>query len=149
MKKLILLLLLVSCGFGEVSEVYNEDGIAINGYDPVAYFTESKPIPGFDEFTFQWNSATWKFSSSENLKTFRSNPEKYSPQFGGYCAYGMSNGEGYKATTNPEAWTIVGGKLYLNYSLKVKEKWLENKSERIEWASKNWPTVKNDVEVKQ
>ena len=149
MKKLVLIFLLVSCSGKEISEVYVEDGIAINGYDPVAYFTESKPIPGSDEFTFQWNSATWKFSTHENMEAFKAQPEKFSPVFGGYCAYGMSNGEGYKATTVPQAWTILDDKLYLNYNLKVKDKWLENQQERINEAWGNWPRVKNDVEVKR
>jgi len=147
--KFLILLILFACSGSEVSETYVENGIAINGYDPVAYFTQSAAVEGSEQYSFNWNNATWYFSSEQNLTTFKDNPDKYSPVFGGYCAYGMSNGEGYKATTDPNAWTIVDGKLYLNYSLKVKEKWLENQDERIEHAWENWPRVKNNEEVKR
>lgn len=114
---------------------------AIQGYDPVAYFTQSKPVKGVKEFSFNYADQMWYFATAENLELFKSNPEKYAPQFGGYCAYGMSRG--YKAKTEPDAWTIVEGKLYLNYNTDVRDNiWNEKQSEFIEKANANWPTVK-------
>ena len=123
------------------SEVFIKDGNAIQGYDPVAYFKESKPVKGNEQFNFKWNDANWIFSSQQNLDSFKLNPEKFAPQYGGYCAYGMS--DGHKAPTNPEAWTIVDGKLYLNYNSKVKVYWNKELAKRIEDADKNWPVLKN------
>jgi len=122
-------------------EVFTSHSQAIRGYDPVAYFKESKPVKGSDEYSFKWKDANWLFSSKENLDSFSMNPEKYAPQYGGYCAYGLS--EGHKAPTDPNAWTIIDGKLYFNYSLKVKEMWIKNPMERIEKADQNWPMLKD------
>src|SRR5437016_4674828 len=95
------------------SDPINKDGggIAIKGYDPVAYFTQSKPVKGSSAFTYQWMNATWWFASAEARDEFARIPEKYAPQYGGYCAYGVS--QGHTAPIDPEAWTIVEGKLYL------------------------------------
>lgn len=122
------------------SEVFVTDEGAIQGYDAVAYFKEGKPLKGKSEFSTLWNGAQWSFSSKQNLEMFKSNPEKYAPQYGGYCAYGTS--EGHKAPTQPDAFTIVNGKLYLNYNKDVRTEWSKNKKERILQADKNWPTVK-------
>jgi hypothetical protein len=115
MKHIVLFIVFIFC-FQIVfaQQVYVKNNQAIGGYDPVAYFKESKPVKGQDQFTFVWKDATWKFSSAENLNDFKATPEKYAPQFGGYCAYGMS--ENHKAPTSPDAWTIVDEKLYLNYN---------------------------------
>ena len=122
------------------AEVYNTSTHAINGYDAVAYFMEGKPVKGSDMFTYNWHQANWNFKSKENLNLFMKNPDKYAPQYGGYCAYGVS--EGHKAPTDPNAWTIVDGKLYLNYDAKVMGKWRSEKQDRIVKADKNWLTVK-------
>ena len=98
-------------------------------------------MKGVRDFTYQWNGANWYFSSKANQDSFSKNPEKYAPQYGGYCAYGCS--EGHKAPTDPNAWTIIDGKLYFNYSLKVKEMWVKNTNERIAQADKIWPTIKD------
>jgi YHS domain-containing protein len=116
---------------------------AIQGYDAVAYFTQSQPVKGSKEFSFTHADQTWYFASAENLELFKSNPEMYVPQFGGYCAYGMSRG--YKAQTEPDAWTIVDGKLYLNYNLEVRNLWNESQADFIEKANTNWPTVKEST----
>ena len=87
-------------------------------------------------------NATWHFSSAENLSLFKAEPEKYAPQFGGYCAYGMA--DGHKAPTQPDAWTIVDNKLYFNYNKEVLAKWRENRDESIKKAVDNWPTVRKD-----
>ena len=123
------------------AEVFSASSQAIRGYDPVAYFTEGKPVKGVKDFMYRWNDASWYFSSKANLDSFTKNPEKYAPQYGGYCAYGCS--EGHKAPTDPNAWTIIDGKLYFNYSLKVKELWVKNTGERIAQADKIWPTIKD------
>jgi YHS domain-containing protein len=122
-------------------QFFATDEGAIQGYDPVAYFTQEQPVKGSKEFSFNYSDQVWYFASAENLEVFKSNPEKYAPQFGGYCAYGMSRG--YKAKTEPDAWTIVEGKLYLNYNTDVRDNiWNEKQSEFIEKANANWPTVK-------
>jgi len=123
-------------------EVFIKSNAAIQGYDPVAYFEESKPVKGKSELSYSWKQATWHFASKQNLDDFKSNPEKYAPQFGGYCAYGMA--EGHKALTSPDAWTILDAKLYLNYNKDVKELWNKDRPGNIEKAKKNWPTIKND-----
>ena len=123
------------------SEVYATDDGAIRGYDPVAYFTESKPVKGKPEFKLEWQGQPWYFSSATNLAVFKASPETYAPQYGGYCAFGMSRG--YKASTEPQAWTIVDKKLYLNYSRSVQEDWNKQRQHFIQKADDNWPTVKS------
>ena len=117
-----------------------EDG-AIEGFDPVAYFTIGKPTRGKDQFSLEWSGATFKFSSQEHLDLFKAEPEKYAPQYGGYCAYAVS--EGATASTVPEAWTIVDDKLYLNYSRGVRSRWSEDIPGRVARANANWPDVLN------
>lgn len=116
--------------------VYQSDGVAINGYDPIAYFVENKPVPGKTEFSFEWNGAKWQFASNENLEKFKGNPEGYAPQYGGYCAYGASRG--YLAQTDPQAFTILDNKLYLNYNLDVRTEWMKDVNNRISKANENW-----------
>lgn len=128
---------------GQTSEIFSTKEGAVQGYDVVAYFTEHKAVKGLKEFTTLHAGEAWYFASAENLKTFKVSPEKYVPQFGGYCAYGMSRG--YKAKTDPEAWTIVEDKLYLNYNLEVRNIWNEKQREFINKANSNWPTVKSSV----
>ena len=99
-------------------------GTAIEGTDPVAYFTQSKPVEGSRKFSYEWKGATWRFVSAKNRDLFKANPGKYAPQFGGWCAFAVSRG--YTASIDPEAWSIVGGKLYLNYSLSVRDQWSED-----------------------
>ena len=145
MKKTILLTILFVVSatslFAQKSEVFKPSDQAIRGYDPVAYFTAGKPVKGDQKLVLHWKDADWHFASKENLNSFAKNPEKYAPAYGGYCAYGMS--EGHKAPTDPDAWTIVDGKLYLNYSVDVRTKWRENENERIDKANKNWPQLKD------
>ena len=97
---------------------------AINGYDPVAYFTVGKPVKGQDGLVTEWMGAKWKFSSKANLDLFKSDPEKYAPQYGGYCAYGITQGSLVKV--EPEQFTLRDGKLYLNYDADVQSKWLKD-----------------------
>lgn len=123
------------------SPIYAEGGIAIDGTDPVSYFKQGKPVAGSANITHTWQGATWLFSSEENRKAFAANLQAYAPQYGGYCSYAVS--EGYTASTVPEAWKIVDGKLYLNYSRGVQQLWQKNYSERIIKGDKNWPAVLN------
>lgn len=125
----------------EVKHSNTKNGIAIQGYDPVAYFESNKPVQGNKEITANYQDAVYYFSSKENKETFLKNPSSYIPQYGGFCAYGMS--EGYEAPIQPEAFTIVDNKLYLNYNLKVKATWVNEKDNRIEKANKNWEKEKN------
>ena len=120
-------------------EVFSKNNLAINGYDPVAYFTEGKPIKGNDSLSMEWKHAKWVFSSKANLDSFKLNPENYAPQFGGYCAYGMSRG--YKAPSEGDAWSIVAGKLYLNYNLDVRTLWNKDQVQFIEKAKINWQGI--------
>jgi len=123
------------------SPVFIEGKAAIRGYDAVAYFTEHKPVKGNKNFSYEWNGADWYFSNNANLDSFKTHPQKYAPQFGGYCAYGTA--EGHKAPTDPFAWTIINGKLYLNYNKEVQSLWKQKQDEYIENAEKNWPQLKD------
>ena len=123
----------------ETAPVYAEDGIAIDGTDPVAYFTEGRPVPGSSEHELMWNGATWRFSSAENLAAFEANPARYAPQFGGYCAWAVA--EGYTASTVPEAWSIVDDKLYLNFSRRIQRRWERDVPGNIARGVANWPGV--------
>jgi len=112
---------------------------AIKGYDTVAYFTENKAVKGSDDYSFEYKGATWLFSSQENLELFKANPQKYEPQYGGYCAYAVSQNQ--TASIKPELFTIHDGKLYLNFNKSINDKWLKQKEGYIVDADKNWPSL--------
>jgi uncharacterized membrane protein len=114
------------------------EGIALGGNDAVSYFTGT-PAKGSDEFSTDWKGAKWKFVSAANRDAFTASPEKYAPQYGGYCAYAVSKGT--TAPGDPNAWTVVDGKLYVNFSPAVKEKWSQNIPGNISLANGNWPKV--------
>ena len=118
----------------------NRKGLAINGYDTVAYFTQGKPVKGYSRFSHYYNGATWQFVSSENKTLFIQAPEAYTPQYGGYCAYAVS--QGYTARIKPDAWQIVEGKLYLNYNKWIQRKWEKMSSQYIKLADGNWPEIR-------
>lgn len=119
--------------------VYNEGGIAWDGFDPVAYFTKGAPTPGKAEYSTDHKGAKVLFSSAETRDMFVANPEKYAPQFGGYCAYAAS--KGYIAPTVPEAWTVHDNKLYLNFSLRARELWLKDVPGNVAKGNANWPGI--------
>ncbi len=119
--------------------IFNTDGIAINGIDPVAYFTESAPVDGNPEITLDWMEATWQFASEENLVMFEAEPETYAPRFGGYCAFAASRG--YLAPTIPIAWTVYEDRLYLNANLRAQELWLGELPDVIAAGEENWPAI--------
>lgn len=126
--------------FAGSASIYTDgSGAAASGYDVVAYFTEQRPVDGSDAYTAQYEGATWRFSSAENRDLFIAQPTRYAPQYGGYCAYAVAKGA--TASTVPEAWKIVDGKLYLNYSTGIKSRWEGQQSEFIATADRNWPGV--------
>jgi hypothetical protein len=126
---------------GEKSEIYkNWRGLAIMGYDPVAYHVAGTPVEGSGKREFKWKDAKWRFSSAENLNLFKADPERYAPRYGGYCAWAVS--QGYTASVDPKnAWTVFEGKLYLNYSVDVKQTWSKDIPGNIKKADANWPGV--------
>jgi YHS domain-containing protein len=114
-------------------------GVALGGYDAVAYFTDHKAVKGKASITYSWKGATWRFAAAKNRDVFKAEPAKYAPQYGGYCAYAVS--QGATAEGDPKVWTIVGGKLYLNLSRGVQKIWAKNIPGYIKAADKNWPGV--------
>jgi YHS domain-containing protein len=112
---------------------------AINGYDTVAYFTLGKPVKGQDALVTQWMGATWKFSTQAHLDLFKANPEKYAPQYGGYCAYGVVKDNLVKV--EPDQFTVRDGKLYLNYDADIQTLWLKDPAGFIKAADAKFPTL--------
>lgn len=125
--------------FAQKNPIYTTNDGAIKGYDPVAYFVKAEAVKGKEEFTLKWKEADWYFSSQANLEAFKADPEKYAPQFGGYCAYAVGNGYTYRS--DPNAWKIVDNKLYLNYSKGIQKKWEANQVGFIKQGEANWPAV--------
>src|SRR5262245_41165297 len=113
--------------------------VGAGGYDPVAYFADGKPVAGKSDITHQWKGATWRFASEKNRDLFKAKPEAYAPQYGGYCAWAVS--QGYTAKGDPKYWKVVDGKLYLNYDAKVQRDWEKDVPGHISKGDKNWPTV--------
>jgi YHS domain-containing protein len=146
MKKVIFLLIsfsfMQSCMAQKKAEsaFFSTTDGAIKGYDPVAYFTSSKPVKGKESITYSWKNATWHFDSEANKQLFVANPEKYAPQYGGYCAYGWA--KGYAVKIEPDAWSIVNEKLYLNYDKSVKVDWDKDPQGYIKKADENFSKKK-------
>ena len=118
--------------------LFVKDGIAIAGADPVAYFTEKAYVPGSADYTYDWQGATWQFSNAENRDLFAKNPEQYAPEYGGFCAWAVA-AKNSLVPVDPNAWSVVDGKLYLNANQKVKESWLKDVPGFITKANENWP----------
>ncbi len=118
--------------------------IAIQGYDPVAYFVQRKPLKGSKQYQFSWNDITWRFSSEKNLKRFKKNPKKYAPQYNGWCAYAVSSGDA--AEVDPiNGWSFHKNKLYLNWSSGVRFIWRTRKEHYITLANQNWPDIHKKI----
>ena len=117
-------------------KIYQRSGYAIGGYDTVAYFIENKPTKGDDTIAYKYKGATWLFSKKKHKDLFIKNPDKYTPAFGGHCAYAMWND--YIASTSPHAWTIKGGRLFLNYSRSIRGAWEKGGQRAIHKGDKNW-----------
>ena len=139
MKTLLAVTLLVVAFGVHAQGNVDSSGLALQGYDPVAYFTESKPVRGKAEFTAQHGGATYRFASAANRDAFAAAPAKYAPQYGGYCAFGLAGG--YKAPIEPDAWTVVDGKLYLNYNQSVRSRWSSDVPGYVRKADANWPAI--------
>lgn len=131
--------LLVGRAEATTGKVYANGGVAVDGSDVVAYFTEGRPVLGSADITHNWRGVTWRFASVANRDAFAADPARYAPQYGGYCAWAVS--EGYTASTVPEAWKIVDGKLYLNFSRRIQRRWERDIPGRIAAADRNWPGV--------
>ncbi len=136
---LLFALVFAGAALAQKAPVYSDSSGAIRGYDPVAYFTQGRPVKGSPELTHQWKGATWRFASAENRERFAAAPEKYAPQYGGYCAYGVASG--YAVKIEPDAWSVVDGKLYLNYDRSVQKSWQSDVPGYIRKADVNWPRV--------
>jgi YHS domain-containing protein len=115
--------------------------LAIKGYDTVAYFTKGEPTKGSKQYSATYKNAIYQFSSAKNRDLFRANPVKYAPQFGGYCAYGVTKGR--KFDTDPTAWRVVDGKLYLNLNHDVQKVWTKDVPGNITTAFDIWPNIKS------
>jgi YHS domain-containing protein len=126
-------------------EFFEKNGAALGGYDAVAYFKDSKPAKGSAAHTYEYKGSTFYFSSKANRDAFAAEPDKYAPQYGGFCAFGMSGG--YKAVTAPDAFTVVNGKLYLNYNRDVQKQWSADVPGFVAKADKNWPAVSSQTKV--
>lgn len=143
MKKLFALLtMLVSFSTVAADEVYTGffSNKALDGYDTVAYFTQGKPVKGNSLWQTEYKGADWYFSSQEHLDKFKADPNAYAPQYGGYCAWAISEKNDF-AAADPKEWAIVDGKLYLNYNAEVKSWWDDDRAGHILAADKNWPAL--------
>lgn len=118
------------------------DGLALKAYDPVAYFEEGKPVKGKKEFQYEWMGAKWHFSCVTNRDLFASNPEKYAPQYGSYCAWGVSQDKFFDG--DPEVWKIVDGKLYVNFNKDIEKTWVKDIPGFIKKANENWPRMQKE-----
>jgi YHS domain-containing protein len=116
-----------------------QTGTAIMGYDPVAYFTENKPVKGKEEFATEWHGAKWLFASKANMDLFKANPDKYAPQYGGYCAYGVAIDN--LVSIEPDKFTIINGKLYLNYDADIQSTWRKSPEKYIGDADKKFTNL--------
>jgi len=124
---------------GKPSINTSRNDLALRGYDAVAYWSEGKPVQGLTSFEYRWMNAVWRFTSAEHRDQFIKEPERYAPQFGGYCAYAVS--QGHTADGDPNVWRIVDGRLYLNYSAQVKKLWEQDVPGNIVKGRQNWPVV--------
>jgi len=112
---------------------------AIDGYDTVAYHTQGQPVKGSKSYSYAWKGANWLFSSADNRALFKANPDKFAPQFGGYCAWAAASNK--IADANPTLWDIYEGNLYLNYNTKTHNEWRLDKAGMVTRANANWPSL--------
>lgn len=138
-----LALLAAPAAFAEPAAHLNvqKGGVAVHGYDPVAYFTVGKPTPGKAEFTATHEGAIYRFASAENLEAFKKDPAKFAPQYGGWCAYGVA--QGVKADGDPNVWKVVDGKLYLNVTPDIGRKWSKDIPGYLKQSESKWPKIKD------
>ena len=120
--------------------VFTEDGLAIRGYDPVAYFTQGRPVEGDPAHSAEWRGAEWRFASAENRETFLEDPEAYAPAYGGFCAWAVA-AKGKLYSTQPDNWTIHDGRLFLNYNDDVQETWEQDIPGFVTEGDRRWPEI--------
>ena len=143
LRSLLFICLLAFSGLALAEDpVFTTGEGAIRGYDPVAYHVEGKPVRGKPDVTFIWQGAEWHFASVANRDAFAADPEKFAPRFGGFCAFGTA--QGYKVSTEPEAFAIVDGVLYLNHNLAVQKTWDKDRPGYIEKADANWVKIADE-----
>jgi YHS domain-containing protein len=130
----------------ESPQAVNRDrsGLALDGYDPVAYVVDGRPVRGRTDLEYVWMGTRYRFATEANRDRFAKAPEAFVPQYGGFCAYAVSRG--YTAPIDPAAWTVVDGKLYLNYSTRVQRTWAEDVPGNIKRADANWPALRDKQE---
>jgi hypothetical protein len=116
-----------------------KSGLALKGYDAVAYFSDGKAVAGSRNFTHQWQGVEWRFASAANRDAFAADPAKFAPQYGGFCAWAVANG--YTAEIDPTAFKVVENRLYLNYSKSVQRDWEKDVPGNISKADGNWPKL--------
>ena len=126
-------------------EYFEKGGVALRGFDPVAYFSDNKPVKGLPEHVAEHKGSVFQFASKANRDAFVADPARYAPQYGGFCAYGLAGG--YKAATDPAAFSIVDGKLYLNYNGAVQKRWTADVPGYIGKADRQWPAVSSQTKV--
>lgn len=143
-KKLTLMAALLGTSFSlmaaDIGMSVDENDLAIKGYDPVAYFTDQGAVQGNPQYSATYKNAIYHFASSENRDQFKADPQAFAPQYGGYCAFGVAMGK--KFETDPQAWKIEDGKLYLNLDKTVQQRWLEDTQGFIQDANTNWTSIK-------
>jgi len=141
---LTLLLLTASANTFALDEINTSffGNLAIKGYDAVAYFTEDRAVEGSENHELEWKDANWRFSSAANLAAFQADPQRYAPQYGGYCAWAVSQND--TANIDPEQFSVHNGKLYLNYSKRIATRWKADKEAFIVDADSYWPQLLNN-----
>ena len=130
---------LISSAFA-AEEHFVADGYGVSGYDPVAYHTDGQPTVGNSVYTVSHEGVTYRFASADNKNAFQANPDKYAPEYGGFCAFGTAMGR--KFPGDPNAWRIVDGKLYLNLNKDVQAQWVKDVPGFIRGADHNWPIIR-------
>jgi YHS domain-containing protein len=120
-------------------------GVAIMGYDPVAYFTDNRAVKGSEEYSYEWLGTPWHFANSKHREMFMSEPVKYAPQYGGYCAGEVALHSSVTVNVDPEAFKIIDGKLYLIYDVGNADKFAANAQELVPKGDTNWPKAVTDL----
>lgn len=140
-------LLILSAGAGNAfaGELNEQNGVAIKGYDPVSYVIDGKAEKGLEKFSAPHRGVSFRFVSAAHRDAFLAAPDKYAPQYGGFCAYGTA--QGYKADIDPQAFTVIDGKLYLNYNQAVVGEWRKDTAGHIKKADAEWPAVAKQEKV--
>ncbi|MXN64335.1 hypothetical protein GR183_05420 [Stappia sp. GBMRC 2046] len=136
-----LMVFIAAASFAFAGEAINgrQGGLAVKGYDVVAYFTEGRPMRGRDDLEHTWQGIRWRFATREHLATFTEDPARYAPRYGGYCAGGVAIGN--LAPIDPEAFVIIEDRLYLNYDKPTRDKFAENAEESVAKANANWERI--------